>query len=39
VVESKSEKEGEKMVRVCMDGPVFDTTVIDWGAHNMAYDR
>ena len=39
VVESKREKEGEKMVRVCLDGPVFDTTVIDWAAHNMAYDR
>ena len=39
VVESKSEKEGEKMVRVCLDGPVFDTTLIDWEAHNMAYDR
>jgi len=39
VVESKKELEGEKMVRVCCDGPVFDTTIIDWPAHNMAYDR
>ena len=39
VVESKREMEGEKMVRVCLDGPVFDTTVIDWDAHNMAYDK
>lgn len=38
-VESKLETEGEKMVRVCCDGPVFDTTLIDWKAHNMAYDR
>ncbi len=39
VVESKRLLEGEKMVRVCCDGPVFDTTVIDWPAHNTAYDR
>ena len=39
VVESNTELEGEKMVRVCCDGPVFDTTIIDWAAHNMAYDR
>lgn len=39
VVESTVELEGEKMVRVCCDGPVFDTTRIDWQAHNMAYDR
>lgn len=38
VVESKLEKEGEKMMRVCLDGPVFDTTLIDWEAHNLAYD-
>lgn len=38
VVESKYESEGEKMVRVCCDGPVFDTTVIDWECHNLAYD-
>lgn len=38
VVESKEEREGEKMVRVCMDGPVFDTRIIDWEAHNHAYD-
>lgn len=39
VVESKTEHEGERMVRVCADGPVFDTTTIDWEAHNAAYDR
>ncbi len=37
VVESKYEQEGEKMVRVCLDGPVFDTEIIDWEAHNLAY--
>jgi dihydroorotate dehydrogenase electron transfer subunit len=37
VVESKLEMEGEKMARVCLDGPVFDTTIIDWDAHNLAY--
>lgn len=39
VVESNKVLEGEKMVRVCCDGPVFDTTLIDWQAHNTAYDR
>ncbi len=39
VVESKRKQEGEKMVRVCVDGPVFDTRTIDWDAHNLAYDR
>ena len=39
VVESTKDLEGEKMVRVCSDGPVFDATMIDWAAHNMAYDR
>ena len=38
VVESKVEREGEKMVRVCVDGPVFDAAIIDWEAHNTAYD-
>jgi dihydroorotate dehydrogenase electron transfer subunit len=38
VVESKRLVEGEKMVRVCLDGPVFDATLIDWEAHNTAYD-
>ncbi len=38
VVESKQELEGEKMVRVCVDGPVFDTAIIDWESHNTAYD-
>ena len=37
VVESMEESEGEAMVRVCVDGPVFDTTRIDWAAHNLAY--
>jgi dihydroorotate dehydrogenase electron transfer subunit len=39
VVESKREAEGERMVRVCLDGPVFDTRLIDWEAHDLAYDR
>jgi dihydroorotate dehydrogenase electron transfer subunit len=39
VVESLRERDGEKMVRVCVDGPVFDTRVIDWEAHRFAYDR
>lgn len=39
VVEAKSENQGEKMLRVCADGPVFDTTCIDWDAHNLAFDR
>lgn len=38
VVESTRENEGEKMVRVCKDGPVFDARIIDWSAHKMAYD-
>lgn len=37
VVESVRELEGEKMVRVCLDGPVFDTREIDWEAHDIAY--
>ncbi|GMW01153.1 MAG: dihydroorotate dehydrogenase B (NAD(+)), electron transfer subunit [Candidatus Hydrogenedentota bacterium] len=36
VVESTRETEGEKMVRVCLDGPVFDTRLIDWKSHNYA---
>ncbi len=32
VVESKMEAEAERMVRVCQDGPVFDTNLIDWDA-------
>lgn len=39
VVESKQDREGEKMVRVCVDGPVFDTTTINWAAHNFNFDR
>jgi dihydroorotate dehydrogenase electron transfer subunit len=38
VIESVREKEGERMMRVCTDGPVFDASVVDWGAHNLAYD-
>ena len=38
VVESKEEREGEKMVRVCVDGPIFDASIIDWEAHITAYD-
>jgi len=38
VVEAKEEREGEKMVRVCVDGPVFDAALIDWEAHSTAYD-
>jgi len=26
------------MMRVCADGPVFDATLVDWDAHNLAYD-
>jgi len=32
VVESSSESEGERMVRVCADGPVFDSRAINWAA-------
>jgi dihydroorotate dehydrogenase electron transfer subunit len=39
VVEANVETEGERMVRVCWDGPVFDTRIINWEAHNTAYDR
>jgi dihydroorotate dehydrogenase electron transfer subunit len=38
VVPAKDEREGEKMVRVCVDGPVFDSALIDWEARNKAYD-
>ncbi len=38
VIETVRETEGEKMMRVCADGPVFDAALIDWGAHNLAYD-
>jgi dihydroorotate dehydrogenase electron transfer subunit len=37
VVESTTKIEGEAMVRVCVDGPVLNTTRIDWDAHNLAY--
>jgi len=39
VVESNFENEGEQMVRVCADGPVFDAKTIHWEAHNYAADR
>ena len=38
VVPAKDEHEGEKMVRVCVDGPVFDSEIIDWEARDKAYD-
>lgn len=38
VVEARQEQEAEKMVRVCCDGPVFEANMIDWEAHNHAYD-
>lgn len=39
VVEARRELDGEKMVRVCADGPVFDAAVIDWDRHKVEYDR
>jgi dihydroorotate dehydrogenase electron transfer subunit len=30
VVEANVEIEAERMVRVCYDGPVFDSTMINW---------
>ena len=33
VVEAKAEIEAERMLRVCADGPVFDTKLIDWSAY------
>jgi len=39
VVEARREAEGEKMVRVCADGPVFDAAMIDWPRHRVDYDR
>ncbi|NIA12663.1 MAG: dihydroorotate dehydrogenase electron transfer subunit [Nitrospiraceae bacterium] len=39
VIESKSEIEGEKMLRVCKDGPVFDASLIDWAAHDLRDDQ
>ena len=32
VVEANVEIEAERMVRVCADGPVFDSRVINWSA-------
>jgi dihydroorotate dehydrogenase electron transfer subunit len=33
VVQAKVEIEAERMVRVCADGPVFDSKLIDWAAY------
>ena len=33
VVEANVEIEAERMVRVCYDGPVFDSTLINWSAY------
>lgn len=33
VVEANVEIEAERMVRVCYDGPVFDSTLINWEAY------
>ncbi|MBI2435553.1 MAG: dihydroorotate dehydrogenase electron transfer subunit [Candidatus Hydrogenedentes bacterium] len=33
VIQAKVEIEAERMVRVCYDGPVFDTRMIDWAAY------
>lgn len=33
VVEAKVEIEAERMVRVCYDGPVFDSRMINWDAY------
>jgi len=33
VVEAKVEIEAERMVRVCYDGPVFDTALVNWDAY------
>lgn len=33
VVEANVEIEAERMVRVCYDGPVFDTKLINWNAY------
>lgn len=39
VVETNREREGERMMRVCADGPVFHADIIDWPQHNMEDDR
>ena len=39
VVETNREREGERMMRVCADGPVFDAEIIDWPHHNLEDDR
>ena len=39
VVESTAEHEGERMVRVCAEGPVFNAQAIRWDAHSYADDR
>jgi hypothetical protein len=33
VVEANVEIEAERMVRVCYDGPVFDSRLIKWEAY------
>lgn len=33
VIEARVEVEAERMVRVCSDGPVFDTRLINWDAY------
>ena len=33
VVESNVESEAERMLRVCYDGPVFDTKIINWESY------
>ncbi|MFP4499375.1 MAG: dihydroorotate dehydrogenase electron transfer subunit [Candidatus Hydrogenedentota bacterium] len=33
VIEAKIEVEAERMVRVCCDGPVFDSQLINWDAY------
>jgi len=33
VVEANVEVEAERMVRVCCDGPVFDSRMINWASH------
>ncbi len=33
VVEANVEIEAERMVRVCSDGPVFDSTIINWSSY------
>jgi len=39
VVEAKHQEQGSKMMRVCVDGPVFDAGLIDWEAYSAAHGR